>query len=152
LSTKAALHADCRQLPYRDESMDVVVLDPPYVRSAHPRMVFNYRYNGLNVSAGIDIDEIRDLYRAAMIEARRVLKPRGRLFVKCMDQVVDREECWQHIEVYQHAVADLGMFGRDLFILVPTAPPASKRWAKQKHARKSHSFLWVFERRAKEKA
>lgn len=156
LATRADIRADSRALPFADESIDVLVLDPPYVRSFHPRMMFHNRYNGLGsvetfnnrysaYTPLMSVDDVRRLYEDGMTEARRVLKSRGRMMVKTMDQVECREQQWVHVEL--HAIAQrLGMFGRDLFVLVPTAPPSFKRWKKQIHARKSHSFLWVFER------
>jgi hypothetical protein len=40
---------------------------------------------------------------------------------------------------------NLGMFARDLFILIPTSQTSRGRWAVQHHARKPHSYLWIFE-------
>jgi hypothetical protein len=145
LMTRAQVRADFRRLPYPDESVDVVVLDPPYVHNGHPRMMFNNRYNGAATTAGTSVSDIIELYAAGLREARRVLRRRGRVFVKGMDQVENRQQRWFHLELPAIAEA-LGMFLRDQFILVPTAPPSFKRWKRQIHARKSHSFLWIFER------
>jgi tRNA G10 N-methylase Trm11 len=148
LSTKADLVADFRQLPYPDEAFDAAVLDPPYVHNRHPRMTYHDRYHGgaaaLNCPA--DFEGIVGLYRDGMAEARRILKPGGRLLVKGMDQVHNGRQQLVSLAIFQMA-AELAMTARDQFILVPTAPPSFKRWKRQIHARKSHSFLWVFERR-----
>jgi hypothetical protein len=146
IMTKADVLADCRQLPYRAQTFDAVVFDPPYVHDAHPRMVFNDRYRGAETQGrGFSVEDILELYQCGMTEAARILKSRGRLFVKGMDQVSNGRQYWLSHDLPDIA-DDLGMFQRDQFILVPTAPPSSNRWKRQIHARKSHSFLWVFER------
>jgi hypothetical protein len=107
-------------------------------------MIFHGRYNGGATLVLSTVDEICELYQAGMTEARRVLKPRGRLFVKGMDQVESGRVRWFSQEVPAIAKG-LGMEMLQLYILVPTAPPHFKRWKRQIHARQSHSYLWVFE-------
>jgi hypothetical protein len=41
----------------------------------------------------------------------------------------------------------LGLYARDLFILIPPSAGITERWRTQHHARKAHSYLWVFELR-----
>jgi hypothetical protein len=41
---------------------------------------------------------------------------------------------------------ELGLYGKDLFLLDPTSQTSDARWDAQHHARKRHSYLWVFER------
>ncbi len=83
---------------------------------------------------------------AGMREAFRVLKPEGgSLWVKCKDEVEREVQRWSHIEIYEMAL-ELGFCARDLFVLTGTTAP--ERWPGrvQYHARKTHSYLWVFER------
>jgi len=100
---KAALRADCRELPYRDETFDAIVFDPPYVWVSHPRMIFHDRYNGGATFDCFNIDDIMKLYQGGMTEARRVLKPRGRLLVKGMDQAVGSRQRWFSRELPEFA-------------------------------------------------
>jgi hypothetical protein len=81
-----------------------------------------------------------------MVEAVRVLKPGGRLFVKCKDEVESGVQRWSHVELHHIATAELSLYPRDLFVLVPSSRSPSARWPSQRHARKNHSFLWVFEK------
>jgi hypothetical protein len=61
-----------------------------------------------------------------------------------MDQIESGRQCWSHCDILADA-ENLGLYGRDLFILVPPTGGASRRWLTQHHARKRHSYLWVFE-------
>ena len=138
--------ADFTALPDKDESVDVVVLDPPYIHNPSSHST-DSRYNNVTTTGGFYHRDIRELYISGMREACRILRPGGRLLVKCKDQVESGIQCWAHIEMLLDA-EDLGMHGRDLFVLVPTSRTSMNRWATQKHARKVHSYLWVFDKPA----
>lgn len=135
---------DFRNLPYGNATIDVVVLDPPYVHNAGSHIT-ETRYNHGTTNRGMYHDDIIALYRDAMKEAVRVVKPGGQLWVKCQDEVESGKQRWSHIEIFNCAVA-LGLYVRDLFILTPTSRTSSRRWKSQHHARKNHSYLWVFDR------
>lgn len=133
-----SLCADFRRLPYADESIDVVVLDPPYVHCGH--YINNHRY-GAALTDHMRHPEIMELYRAGMVEARRVLRPGGTLWVKCKDEN-DGKQNWSHITIFNIG-GELGFERKDRFILVPGFVP-TRRHQRQKHALKTHSELWVF--------
>lgn len=136
--------ADFRSLPYETASLDVVVLDPPYIHNPGQH-VTDKRYNNAATTTGMYHADILRLYVEGIIEARRVLRPEGgQLWVKCKDEVESGVQRWSHLELYQAALA-AGFFGRDLFLVVPRSKTSSNRWARQIHARKNHSYLWVFE-------
>jgi hypothetical protein len=139
-----SLVADIRQgLPYADSSFDVFVLDPPYVHTGPNGHYLDHRYGGAATTANHSHADIIDLYRKGMVEARRVLRRGGTLWVKTQDEIESGRQRRSLIEVYNIAV-ELGFKDRDLFLLVPP-PIKTKRWRKQYHARKTHSYLWVFE-------
>jgi hypothetical protein len=142
----AALAADCRVLPYRTGSLDVVVLDPPYI--AYPgQHLTDHRYNNAATTKRLYHEGVIQLYADAMAEARRVLKPGGFLWVKCKDEVSHDRQNWSHIQIYEHAVR-LGLYARDLFVVMAVNPAtAMGSWKRQLHARKTHSFMWIFELR-----
>lgn len=139
--------ADFRSLPYEDASFDVVVLDPPYVHNPGKHMT-DSRYNNAETTGGMSHNDIRELYRDGMREALRVLKPGGRLLVKGKDEIESGRQCWSQTELLLDAQS-MGLYGRDLFVLVPSSRTSMQRWSVQKHARKVHSFLWIFENPAK---
>jgi hypothetical protein len=88
------LRADFCRLPYRDGTFDVVAFDPPYAHHGHRWEPMEKRYNGKATTFEATCADILELYRVGMIEARRVLKPRGRLLVKCQDQIESGKQFW----------------------------------------------------------
>jgi len=135
---------DLRHTPYKDGEFDIVVIDPPYIHSPgnHPT---NDRYQNAETTKGFLHKDIRKLYLDGMMEAKRILKPTGQVWVKCKDQVQSSVQRWSHVEMLEDA-RTLGMYGRDLFILVPDSRTSSNRWENQYHARKVHSYLWIFDK------
>lgn len=138
------VQADFRKLPYKDHVYDVVVLDPPYIHNPG-KHVTDGRYNNAATTGGMSHKDIRALYSEGMTEAIRILKPGGHLLVKGKDEVESGRQCWSHAELREDAEA-MGLYARDFFILVPQARTSMNRWSTQKHARKVHSFLWLFEK------
>ena len=128
---------DFTNLPYESESFDAVVFDPPYI---HDPGELTY-YRNFETTPGYNHDEIIDLYRKGMTQARRILKPGGYLFVKCMDEVESGVQRRGHIEVWEIA-KQLGLSDQDMFLLTQKSPPQIQH--PQRHARKNCSFLWVF--------
>ena len=143
------LCADFRNLPYADGSLDAVILDPPYIHNPGNH-VTDTRYNNAETTKGLYNADIMKLYEAGMSEANRVLKSKGgQLWVKCKDEVESNTQRWSHIYLYEIAQR-LGFYAKDLFVLTPDSNTTSNRWpGKQRHARKNHSYLWVFEKKGK---
>jgi DNA modification methylase len=123
-----------------ETDVDVVVLDPPYAHDLGTHML---RENFNRGAANMTGQQIRALYRDGMAEAKRVLKPGGLLWVKCKDGVECGQQRWQHVEVYNDALA-LGFVAKDLLVVV--TPARLGRWDNQHSARKNHSFMWIFEK------
>jgi hypothetical protein len=149
---------DCRDLPYLDSVMDCVVLDPPYMEGffraktkqlagSGSHAAFQDAYsNGTATAAGPKYHEaVVDLYLRAGAEARRVLRPGGKLIVKCQDEVSSNTQRLTHVEIVT-AYEAMGFYCKDLFVLVRSnAPGVSRLLSKQVHARKNHSYFLVFE-------
>jgi hypothetical protein len=94
-----AFAADFRRLPYRDASIDVVALDPPYLSKPERSMGYKLatQYNGPMTARGIDHAGLVELYRTGMTEASRVLRHGGQLWIKCKDEIEGRHQRRLHI-------------------------------------------------------
>jgi hypothetical protein len=151
---------DCRALPYEDASFDAVVLDPPYMEGffrrkksqragsgTHAAFQDYYAHDGTHEPAAGGPkwhEAVFELYKAAGLEARRVLRIGGKLIVKCQDEVSANKQELTHIQVVT-AFEDMGFYCKDLFVLVRTNSPGVSRVKRQVHARKNHSYFLVFE-------
>lgn len=156
LATDIAMGVDCRKLPYEDNSLDCIVLDPPYMeglfRKTSAHMAGNGTYSAFreHYSNGEGTTEgpkwhaaVTDLYFKAGKEAKRVLKKNGILIVKCQDEVSANRQNLTHVEIISE-YERLGFYTKDLFILVRPNKPGVSRLLKQVHARKNHSYFLIF--------
>lgn len=155
--TDIANGIDCRKLPYENQSLDCVVLDPPYMEGLL-RTNKTHKAGGGSHSAfreyysnGDEVNHdgpkwhgaVTDLYYRAGAEALRVLKEKGILIVKCQDEVSANRQWLTHVEIINHYEA-LGFYTKDLFVIMRTNKAVIARLKKQVHARKNHSYFLVF--------
>lgn len=130
---------DFRKLPYENESFNHSVIDPPYARITNLKgMVDCY-----NTTRFTTHEDIIQLYQEGLNELVRITKPGGFILCKCQDEVCGCKQKWSHIEIYNIAM-ELGLYSKDLFILVNEKKPKPQH--KQQHARKIHSYLWIFQK------
>ncbi len=132
---------DFRKLPYPDHSFDHFVFDPPYAHNPGTLLV-DPNYKNAATTRGFYHRDIMDLYRDGLRVAKRLLKPEGLCWVKCQDEIESSLQRWSHIEIFEMARAE-GFFGKDFFVLVQSKRPVVQH-AQQQHARKAHSYLWIF--------
>lgn len=145
---------DCRELPYGDDSVDCVVLDPPYMHSpggtahtVHSAFEDHYRNNGTGNRTEKKYHEaVLDLYIEAGKEAFRILRERGVFIVKCQDEVCSNRQRFTHVEIMQE-YQRIGFVAEDLFVVMRRNRPGVSRTVKQVHARKNHSYFLVFWKR-----
>lgn len=143
---------DCRNLPYSDNSIDCLVLDPPYMHTpggtAHSRhQNFEQYYQNNAASSNKKYHEaVLDLYFEAAKEAARVLKHKGILIIKCQDEVCANKQRLTHVEIINEVVK-YGFLVEDLFVITRNNKPGVSRIKKQNHARKNHSYFLVFRRK-----
>ncbi len=156
LPSDIATGVDCRNLPYENESLDCVVLDPPYMeglfRKTSDHMAGSGTYaafrehysNGEGTTEGPKWHAaVLDLYFKAGKEAKRVLKDNGVLIVKCQDEVSANRQNLTHVEIINE-YEQIGFYTKDLFIVVRPNKPGVSRLKKQVHARKNHSYFVIF--------
>jgi hypothetical protein len=81
-----------------------------------------------------------------MKEFYRVLNNKGILIFKCQDKVSSGKQYMTHVFIYNEAVK-IGYYPKDLFILLAkNRIVADWQLKNQKHARKFHSYFWVFQK------
>jgi hypothetical protein len=165
LATDIAAGIDCRNLPYLNETIDCVVLDPPYMEGFYRKLPDNKAGSGSHstfaeaYSNGDEINEdsanegtkkwhaaVTDMYFKAGREAFRVLKKNGVLIVKCQDEVSAGKQWLTHVEII-NKYEEMGFYTKDLFVVVRNNRPSVSRLITQKHARKNHSYFLVFVKR-----
>ena len=154
LPTDIATGVDCRTLPYDDESIDCVVLDPPYMegfyREDSRNLAGRGSYGAFRSSYSNGTEHHEPKYQAAVTalyvdagrEAARVLRKDGVFIVKCQDAVCANRQHLTHVEIINEYAA-IGFYAKDLFILVRNNRPAVSRLIRQRHARKNHSYFLV---------
>jgi len=150
---------DATDLPYRDDSLDALVLDPPYMEGLFRKnathmagggshAAFREHYSDGKATKPRDgapkwHDAVLDLYFRAGIEAKRCLKIGGIFIVKCQDEVSANRQRLTHVELINTFEAH-DFYCKDLFEVVRTNKPGMSRVKKQVHARKNHSYFLVF--------
>ncbi|WP_205407830.1 hypothetical protein [Varibaculum massiliense] len=165
LATDISMGVDCRALPYSDDFLDALVLDPPYMEGLLRDNVSHkagkgshssfreYYSNGNENSARWERPDgrptpkwhaaVRDLYYYASLEAYRTLRPGGVFIVKCQDEVSANKQWLTHVEIINDC-SEIGFYCKDLFVLMRTNKAGVTRVKKQVHARKNHSYFLIF--------
>jgi len=149
---------DCRALPFQEDSLDCMVLDPPYAEGYYRRNKEQLAGNGSHESfrttyaghreydgAGKYHQAVLDTYFEGGREAKRVLNEDGTLIIKIMDEVSSNKQELAHIQVTNFYERELDFYTRDLFVQVRKEKPTVVGMNKQVHARKNHSYFLVYE-------
>ena len=141
---------DFRNTPLENESVEMVVLDPPYAVSKSPthsagKCAANFSYGlagGTESRTQSSHFENVELYRAGAKEAHRILKRKGFLVLKTQDD----GKCFKHVDLMKMD----GFECEDLFVVVNPRPPVwDPKWKIQHHARKNHSYFVVLRKLTK---
>lgn len=131
---------DFRDMPYDDSSFDVVAFDPPYKLNGTGGSHASDEAYGV-AGAYTHWTAKHRLITDGMTECARVLRPGGRLLLKCQDQVSSGQVRWQTFEFAGHA-ATLNLTLIDMLHLVSyRAQPDGRR---QLHARRNYSTMMIF--------
>jgi SAM-dependent methyltransferase len=127
--------ADCRAMPFDDESYEVIVFDPPHITDAGSDSVMGQRYGSL------EGDNISEIFQPFLQEAHRVLTPDGIVLVKICDAVHAGRHQWQHVDLLEDAWA-LDFTACDVQIKVNRHDPVEGNWLTVRHVRNAHAF-WI---------
>ena len=140
--------ASADELPFEGESMHCIMFDPPFLATSGPSLKEENGSNKINKRFGVFEDEIslHEFYIRAMKEFYRILDEGGVLIFKCQDKVSSGKQYFSHCFVQQEA-EKIGFYPKDLFVLLAkNRLVADWQLKNQKHARKFHSYFWVFEK------
>lgn len=130
---------DFGDTPYMDSSLDVFVLDPPYMHGgASIIKSLNKCYRNDNSSH----ESVIRLYTKGVLEAARTLKKGGQLWVKTQDEIESGKQRMSSHELTTLCTM-LGFQLKDLFVLSGLRKPIMHK-KYQYTARKNHSYLLIF--------
>jgi hypothetical protein len=142
------IQASADDLPLENESVNSINFDPPFLASKGPTIDHPSDGQCLIIrrfSQFPTMEELYTFYASSMREFARVLKPHGILVFKCQDTVSGGKNYFSHIKVFEYAIQN-GFVGIDLFVLLAKNRIISGKHKNQQHARKYHSYFWVFQK------
>ena len=131
--------ADARNLPLESNSLQSIILDPPFLFGIHGKAKDYYSSRTHTIFK--DFTELENCYKGIIKEAHRLLKKNGVLIFKCQDYT-DSKTMMTHSLVYNWAT-EQGFYAKDLAILVKPNKVTNPN-TKQRHLRKIHTYFWVF--------
>ena len=138
------IEATSDKLPLRDQSIKVVMFDPPFVITgdtygeAKEGSIIAKRFTGFK-----DWIELKSMYSGSLKEFYRILMGGGIVIFKCQDIVSAALNKFSHCWVMYEALK-YGFYPKDLFVLLAKNRLTDNRV--QQHARKFHSYFWVFKK------
>ncbi|MCP3685415.1 MAG: hypothetical protein GY861_22415 [bacterium] len=140
------IQADSAHLPLCTSSLDSIVYDPPFLATTGPSLLKGK--TGSNIiakrfSVFRSEPELLLSYRDTIRECHRVLKPMGVLVMKCQDKISSGKQYLTHVHVIQMA-SYVGLYPKDMFVLLSRRRIVAKWQRNQQHARKYHAYFLVF--------
>ena len=143
------IESDVRDLPLGDESIQTTVFDPPFLATTGPSLKKS-EGNVINRRFGVypNEKELHQFYIDSLKELYRVTKQGGILIFKCQDKVSSGTQYFSHVFIHDEA-QKVGWYAKDLFILKAKNRIVANWQRNQKHARKFHSYYWVFQKSSK---
>ncbi len=143
--TSNTIKADCTRLPLRDNSLLSIMYDPPFLATKGKSLSIKNQNNIIAQRFGVfeTEEKLFEFYRKSLTEFYRVLKQDGILVVKCQDKVSGGKQYFSHCFIYNESVK-IGFYPLDLFILLAKTRLVANWQRNQQHARKYHSYFWVF--------
>jgi hypothetical protein len=132
------LRSDC--LHKKHQGLKSVIYDPPYLHAPGKSSIMGNRFGGYRNNE----DRMSDYFDT--LESVHASLAVGGVFVfKCQDIIESCRQRMVHCEVYGY-MKSLDMEPLDMFVL--TNKNIVKGWnhGKQQHARKAHSYFWVFKK------
>jgi hypothetical protein len=144
--TEDVIEMDCRELVYKTGTIRSIIFDPPFLATRGPSLRGS---SGNEIARRFTVfnDEktLHSFYSDALMEFYRVLAPGGFLVFKCQDKVSSGKQYFSHVYIHNWAIS-IGFYPKDLFIYVHKTRMVADWQRTQQHARKYHSYFWVFQK------
>lgn len=115
-----------------------VVIDLPFYVDKGARYSMSERYGKFD-----SVEELQDTYTAMLQLAKQLLVPNGVLIMKVQDTSYNHKPIWIHTLVEQTA-KELDLQMEDVLIHTEKSVPTMAHYTIQRHARKQHSYFYVF--------
>lgn len=131
------------KLPLRSLSLDSIVFDPPFMFNPHGSALTKNQAAGRFTMFPTWAD-LERVYKGALNEFYRVLRPGGIVAFKCQDYT-DSRTVLTHCLVWDWA-RTRGFYAKDFFVRYRLNGPAYNPSLNQRHARKYHSYWFVLEK------
>ena len=143
--TEDTIMASADNLPIDNESLNCIMFDPPFLATTGKSLNKDNGGNIINKRFGVFPNEIElhEFYIRTLKETFRVLKDKGVLIFKCQDKVSSGKQYMSHVFIMNEATK-IGYYPVDLFVLLAKNRIVADWQKNQKHARKFHSYFWVF--------
>ena len=90
---------DARKLPFEDNYLSNIILDPPFMFGGHGKQK---KYYSSRTHGFLSWEQLQELYQDILKEAYRVLKKKGICVFKCQDYT-DSKTTMTHVLVYNWA-------------------------------------------------
>lgn len=129
-------------LPIEFESVESVILDPPFLFGIHGKT--KEYYSSKTHTIFKDFGELEQCYFNIIKEACRYLKYNGIMIFKCQDYT-DSKTTMTHCIVKDFAER-WGFYAKDIAILVKPNKITNPNTT-QRHLRKIHTYFWVFQKK-----
>ena len=141
---------DNTNMPFPDESFDVVVYDPPHIpnQGKDKSKDFNTRFGLVLRSSKENHYTFSHTFPPFVKEAYRVLKPEGILLCKIADYVHHHRYQWAHIE-FINAAREASLTPCDCIIKIRKGPIIDPKWKTAHHSRRQHCYWLVFRKSKK---
>lgn len=142
-------YGDCRNLPFRDNTFNTIMFDPPFLATTGKSLSIQNGSNRINKRFGVykNEKELFEMYCESMNEFHRLLKKCGILIFKCQDKVSSGKQYWYHVDIINYAKS-IGFDLKDLFVLLAKNRIMANWQIKgQKNARKYHCYFLVFQKK-----
>lgn len=141
---KGVVKARSDNLPLEHESINVLMFDPPFVMSGkHDKTKDGSGIIPKRFTSFKNFGQLKKMYSCSLHEFYRILAPAGIMIFKCQDSVFSGKNHFTHSWLMFEAMK-YGFHPKDLFILLAKARILDGR--EQQHARKFHSYFWVFKK------